>query len=238
MGLADSSIKFVINNDNYYDLESNTVFIKRNWKNGDKSELFGAIAHELDHFLQWKEVIRNLVDENHPMYNSVIEKLSSTKVGTDNLLYVLNKYEEFPVTEASKKQAKAYADSWQNYIEPADPKTGKIDVTSERYRKYKEQPVEAEAMRRGNIVVEEYRRALAKNKITLKKQITEKRKLDTIEQLAINEIVRRIKSRYPNISSDDIQLIIDDAINLLDEPKYSHMHYMDFVDEVVKMYTD
>ena len=93
-------------------------------------------------------------------------------------------------------------------------------------------------MRRGNIVVEEYRRALAKNKITPKKQITEKRKLDTIEQFAINQIETRIKNRYPNISSDDIQLIIDDAINLLDKPKYSNMHYMDFVDEIIKMYTD
>lgn len=162
MGLADSSIKFEIGNDNYYNLESNTVSINRNWKNGDKAELFGAITHELDHFLQWKEIIRNL-DEDHPMCNAVLEQLSSTEVGTDNLLYVLNKYENIPVTEASKKQAKAYADNWQNYIEPADPKTGKVDVTSERYRKYKEQPVEAEAMRRGDIVVEEYRRAVGRN---------------------------------------------------------------------------
>ena len=159
MGLEDSSIKLVIGNDNYYDLESNTVFINRNWQNGDKAELFGAIAHELDHFLQWKEVIRNL-DEDHPMYNALLEQLSSTEVGTDNLLYVLNKYEDAPVTELSRKQAKEYADSWQNYIEPADPKTGKVDVTSQRYRKYKEQAVEAEAMRRGDIVVEEYRRAV------------------------------------------------------------------------------
>ncbi len=162
MGLADSSIKFEIGNDNYYNLESNTVFINRNWKNGDKAELFGAITHELDHFLQWKEIIRNL-DEDHPMCNAVLEQLSSTEVGTNNLLYVLNKYENIPVTEASKKQAKAYADNWQNYIEPADPKTGKVDVTSERYRKYKEQPVEAEAMRRGDIVVEEYRRAVGRS---------------------------------------------------------------------------
>lgn len=238
MGIADSPIKLKITNDgNEYDLVTNTVSINRNWADGDKAELFGAMAHELNHFLQWKEVIRNL-DEDSPMYSAVIEQLSSTEVGTDNLLYVLNKYEDIPVTEVSKKQAKAYADSWQNYIEPADPKTGKIDVTSERYRKYKEQPVEAEAMRRGNIVVEEYRKALAKNKITLKKQITEKRKLDTIEQLAINEIETRIKSIYPNISSDDMQLIIDDAIKLLDEPKYSDMHYMNFVDEIIKMYTD
>lgn len=94
------------------------------------------------------------------MYNAVIEQLSSTEVGTENLLYVLNRFEDIPVTELSKKQAKEYADSWQNYIDPADPKTGKVDVSSERYRRYKEQPVEAEAMRRGNIVVEEYRKGI------------------------------------------------------------------------------
>lgn len=163
MGLADSSIKLEITNDgNEYDLVTNTVSINRNWADGDKAELFGAMAHELNHFLQWKEVIRNL-DEDSPMYSAVIEQLSSTEVGTDNLLYILNKYEDVPVTEASKKQAKAYANNWQNYIEPADPKTGKVDVTSECYRKYKEQPVEAEAMRRGDIVVEEYRRAVGRN---------------------------------------------------------------------------
>lgn len=59
-----------------------------------------------------------------------------------------------------------------------------------------------------------------------------------IEQLAINEIETRIKSIYPNISSDNMQLIIDDAIKLLDEPKYSDMHYINFVDEIIKMYTD
>lgn len=111
MGIVDSPIKLKITNDvNEYDLVTNTVSINRNWADGDKAELFGAMAHELNHFLQWKEVIRNL-DEDSPMYSAVIEQLSSTNVGTDNLLYVLNKYEEIPVTEASKKQVKAYADS-------------------------------------------------------------------------------------------------------------------------------
>lgn len=162
MGLADSPIKFEITNgDNQYDLETNTVSINPNWANGDKAELFGAIAHELDHFLQWKAVMRN-VDENHPMYKAVYDQLTLTKVGYDNLSYILFK-NEAPATELLKKQAKEYADNWQNYIEPADPKTGKVDVTSEQYKRYKEQPVEAEAMRRGEIVVEEYRRAVNGN---------------------------------------------------------------------------
>ena len=162
MGLADSPIKFEITNgDNQYDLETNTVSINPNWANGDKAELFGAIAHELDHFLQWKAVMRN-VDENHPMYKAVYDQLTLTKVGYDNLSYILFK-NEAPATELLKKQAKEYADNWQNYIEPADPKTGKVDITSEQYKRYKEQPVEAEAMRRGEIVVEEYRRAISGN---------------------------------------------------------------------------
>ena len=237
MGIVDSQIKLKITNDgNEYDLVTNTVSINRNWADGDKAELFGAMAHELNHFLQWKEVIRNL-DEDSPMYSAVIEQLSSTEVGTDNLLYILNKYEDVPVTQISREQAKTYAESWSHYLEPNEANKP-VDILSEQYRKYKAQPVEAESFRRGEIVVEEYRKALAKNKITLKKQITEKRKLDTIEQLAINEIETRIKSIYPNISSDDMQLIIDDAIKLLDEPKYSDMHYMNFVDEIIKMYTD
>lgn len=237
MGIADSQIKLKITNDgNEYDLVTNTVSINRNWADGDKAELFGAMAHELNHFLQWKEVIRNL-DEDSSMYSAVIEQLSSTEVGTDNLLYILNKYEDVPVTQISREQAKTYAESWSHYLEPNEANKP-VDILSEQYRKYKAQPVEAESFRRGEIVVEEYRKALAKNKITLKKQITEKRKLDTIEQIAINEIETRIKNLYPNISSDDMQLIIDDAIKLLDEPKYSDMHYMNFVDEIIKMYTD
>lgn len=35
-----------------------------------------------------------------------------------------------------------------------------------------------------------------------------------------------------------MQLIINNAIKLLDVPKYSNMHYMNFVDEITKMYID
>ena len=162
MGIADSPIKLKITNDgNEYNLVTNTASINRNWANGDKSELFGAMAHEINQFFQWKEVIRNL-DEDCPMYSVVIEELSSTKVGTDNLLYILNKYEDVPVTQLSKEQAQTYAESWSHYIEPNELNKA-IDISSEQYHKYKAQPVEAEAFRRGEIVVEEYKKALAKN---------------------------------------------------------------------------
>ena len=157
MGIADSPIKLKItNNGNEYDLITNTVSINRNWAGGDKAELFAAMAHELNHFFQWKEVIRNL-DEDSPMYSAVIEQLSSTEVGRDTLLYVLNKYEDTPVTQLSKEQANAYAESWSCYIEPNEPDKP-VDRLSEQYRKYKTQPVEAEAFRRGEIVVEEYKK--------------------------------------------------------------------------------
>lgn len=166
MGIADSPIKLKITNDgNEYDLATNTVSINRNWADGDKAELFGAIAHELNHFLQWKEVIRNL-DEDSPMYSVVIDQLSSTEVGIDNLLYIMNKYEDMPITQISKEQANTYAESWSHYIEPNDVNKP-VDRFSEQFRKYKEQPVEAESFRRGEIVVEEYRKVLAENKITL-----------------------------------------------------------------------
>lgn len=73
--------------------------------------------------------------------------------------------------------------------------------------------------------------------VTRAQQSQNIRKLDPIEQLAMNKIAEKIKERYPNVSLEDMQAIIDDAILLLDDPKYSNMHYLDFVDKVVQMYT-
>ena len=73
--------------------------------------------------------------------------------------------------------------------------------------------------------------------VTRAQQSQNIRKLDPIEQLAMNKIAEKIKERYPNVSLEDMQAIIDDAIILLDDPKYSNMHYLDFVDKVVQMYT-
>ena len=75
----------------------------------------------------------------------------------------MNKYPDNIELQEFFNKAKSYEENWQNYIDPTDPKTGKVDVTSERYKRYKEQPVEAEAMRRGDIVVEEYQRAISTN---------------------------------------------------------------------------
>ena len=51
------------------------------------------------------------------------------------------------------------------------------------------------------------------------------------------EILHTELLKKANVSLEDMQAIIDDAILLLDDPKYSNMHYLDFVDKVVQMYT-
>src|SRR5574344_2089370 len=48
MGLSEAPIKLKINDDsNSFDQETATVNINRKWKDGDKAELIGAIAHEI-----------------------------------------------------------------------------------------------------------------------------------------------------------------------------------------------
>ena len=77
----------------------------------------------------------------------------------------------------------------------------------------------------------------SEKKITLKKQPAA-RNLAPIEQVAMREIETRIRNLYPNISEEQMNFIKDDAIKLMNNPKYSNMYYLNFVDKVVGMYTN
>ena len=160
MGIADSPIELKITDDvNQYDLESNTVSINRNWANGDRAELFGAIAHELNHFLQWKEVILNY-DQDSDYWIAIVNQLQKSERGQANIEYISNKYPDNLELQEFFNKAKAYEENWQKYVAPEDPQTGMVDVNSDRYHQYKNQTVEKESFRRGEIVAEEYRNIL------------------------------------------------------------------------------
>ncbi len=169
MGLDDSSIKLQITDkDNYYDHETNTVFISRNWAGkekghikgkGDKAEIFGGMAHELNHYLQWKEIVLNFDSEN-PNWNNIISYLQQFEGAQKNIEYIIAKYPDNTELKEAFEKAKSYQDNWLNYIDAFD-ENGKIKTGTE-YDKYRNQPVETESFNRGDMVVDEYRRTVSK----------------------------------------------------------------------------
>ena len=165
MGLEDSDIKLEITDkDNYYDHESNTVYISRNWAGkekghvsgkGDKVEIFGGMAHELNHYLQWKEIVLNFDSEN-PNWNNIISYLQQFEGAQKNIEYLIEKYPDNTELKEAFDKAKSYQDNWLNYTDAFD-ENGKLKTGAE-YEKYKNQTVEAESFRRGDIVADEYRK--------------------------------------------------------------------------------
>ena len=184
MGLDDSSIKLQITDkDNYYDHETNTVFISRNWAGkekghikdkGDKAEIFGGMAHELNHYLQWKEIVLNFDSEN-PNWNNIIGYLQKFEGAQKNIEYIIAKYPDNTELKEAFEKAKLYQDNWLNYVDAFD-KNGKLKTDTE-YDKYRNQPVEAESFNRGDIVVDEYRKTVSKEiKTDIKTETTLKTK--------------------------------------------------------------
>ena len=168
MGLEDSDIKLEITDkNNYYDHETNTVYISRNWAGkekghvkgkGDKAEIFGGMAHELNHYLQWKEIVLNFDSEN-PNWNNIISYLQQFEGAQKNIEYLIEKYPDNTELKEFFEKAKSYQDNWLNYTDAFD-ESGKLKTGAE-YDKYRNQTVEAESFRRGDIVAEEYRKAVA-----------------------------------------------------------------------------
>lgn len=172
MGLEDSDIRLKITDkDNYYDHETNTVYISRNWAGkekghvkgkGDKAEIFGGIAHELNHYLQWKEIVLNFDSEN-PNWNNIISYLQQFEGAQKNIEYLIEKYPDNTELKEFFEKAKSYQDNWLNYTDAFD-ESGKLKTGAE-YDKYRNQTVEAESFRRGDIVAEEYRKSVADVKL-------------------------------------------------------------------------
>ncbi len=206
MGLDDSSIKLQITDkDNYYDHETNTVFISRNWAGkekghikgkGDKAEIFGGMAHELNHYLQWKEIVLNFDSEN-PNWNNIISYLQQFEGAQKNIEYIIAKYPDNTELKEAFEKAKSYQDNWLNYIDAFD-ENGKIKTGTE-YDKYRYQPVEAESFNRGDMVVDEYRRTVSKEiKPNVKPKTTLKTKEDF--ETALDKATTREDTDKPNMS--------------------------------------
>lgn len=217
MGLEDAPIKLKIigSGSNYSSVgdklgESAEIAINRNWQNGNKAELFGAICHELNHQFQYKEIY----------INSIATDFDKNLNMSKNLRNWINKQDEFfdNHNQYYDDKAKIYSDNFINhYIEP--------DVNFVAYR---QQPVEAESMRRGELVRDAYNQVIQDNHTNIK--------LDPLEQKAAQQIINNIKRKYPNATIDALQEVANDAIATMRQPEFSNYTVDKFVSYFLSMY--
>lgn len=217
MGLEEAPIKLKIigSGSNYSSVgdklgESAEIAINRNWQNGNKAELFGAICHELNHQFQYKE-----------MYiNSIATDFDKNLNMSKNLRNWINKQDEFfdNHNQYYDDKAKIYSDNFINhYIEP--------DVNFVAYR---QQPVEAESMRRGELVRDAYNQVIQDNHTNIK--------LDPLEKQAAQQIINNIKRKYPNATIEALQEVANDAIATMRQPEFSNYTVDKFVSYFLSMY--
>ena len=214
MGLEEAPIKLKIigSGSNYSSVgdklgESAEIAINRNWQNGNKAELFGAICHELNHQFQYKEMyINSTLNDKH---------LNMSK----NLTDWIDKHVEFlDGHENYYNKAEIYSDNFlNNYIEP--------DVN---FIAYKKQPVEAESFRRGELVRDAYNQVIQDNHTNIK--------LDPLEKQAAQQIINNIKRKYPNATIEALQEVANDAIATMRQPEFSNYTVDKFVSYFLSMY--
>ena len=217
MGLEDAPIKLKIigSGSNYSSVgdklgESAEIAINRNWQNGNKAELFGAICHELNHQFQYKEIY----------INSIATDFDKNLNMSRNLRNWINKQDEFfdNHNQYYDDKAKIYSDNFINhYIEP--------DVNFDAYR---QQPVEVESMRRGELVRDAYNQVLQDNHTNIK--------LDPLEKQAAQQIINNIKRKYPNATIEALQEVANDAIATMRQPEFSNYTVDKFVSYFLSMY--
>lgn len=217
MGLEDAPIKLKIigSGSNYSSVgdklgESAEIAINRNWQNGNKAELFGAICHELNHQFQYKEIY----------INSIATDFDKNLNMSKNLRNWINKQDEFfdNHNQYYDDKAKIYSDNFINhYIEP--------DVNFVAYR---QQPVEAESMRRGELVRDAYNQVIQDNHTNIK--------LDPLEKQAAQQIINNIKRKYPNATIEALQEVANDAIATMRQPEFSNYTVPEFVSYFLSMY--
>lgn len=154
----------ITENDNHYDVVENTVYISRNWAGHtlkhvkwkwDKAEIFWWLVHEFNHYLQRKEFILNL-DWDSPYRVWVINFLQQSPQAHENIRYILSHYADNLEFQELFEKAKVYGKNREYYI---SEKIDKDQVVT-NYVEYRKQPVEAESFRRGDMVVEEYRKVV------------------------------------------------------------------------------
>lgn len=214
MGLEDAPIKLKIigSGSNYSSVGDNMgksagIAINRNWQNGNKAELFAAICHELNHQFQYKEMyINSTLNDKH---------LNMSK----NLTDWIDKHIEFlDGHENYYDKAEIYSDNFINhYIEP--------DVNFVAYR---QQPVEAESMRRGELVRDAYNQVIQNSSANIK--------LDPLEKQAAQQIINNIKRKYPNATIEALQEVANDAIATMRQPEFSNYTVDKFVSYFLSMY--
>lgn len=217
MGLEEAPIKLKIigSGSNYSSVgdklgESAEIAINRNWQNGNKAELFGAICHELNHQFQYKEIY----------INSIATDFDKNLNMSKNLRNWINKQDEFfdNHNQYYDDKAKIYSDNFINhYIEP--------DVNFVAYR---QQPVEAESMRRGELVRDAYNQVIQNSSANIK--------LDPLERQAAQQIINNIKRKYPNATIEALQEVANDAIATMRQPEFSNYTVDKFVSYFLSMY--
>lgn len=217
MGLEGAPIKLKIisSGPNYSSAgqkleESAGIAINRNWQNGNKAELFAAICHELNHMLQYKEIY----------INSIATDFDKNLNMSKNLRNWINKQDEFfdNHNQYYDDKAKIYSDNFLNhYIEP--------DVN---FAAYRQQPVEAESMKRGELVRDAYNQVIQDNHTNIK--------LDPLEQQAAQQIINNIKRKYPNATIENLQEVANDAIATMRQPEFSNYTVDKFVSYFLSMY--
>lgn len=211
MGLEDAPIGLEIGNwaSSEVDVADAVIRIGRNWKNGDKAELLGAIAHELDHMFQYKEMYLNsLLDDIN--YNIKPE----LKRWIENQDEFLNNHNQYYYDKGH-----VYSENFASYIEP-----------HEDYVRYRNQPVEAEAHRRGDLVRDEFKNLLSNS------GTRNPTKLDKLEQEACNKILNYLVKKYPQASESAIQATIDDAISTMRQPEFTNYTVDNFVEYFISLY--
>lgn len=214
MGLEEAPIKLKIigSGSNYSSVgdelgESAEIAINRNWQNGNKAELFGAICHELNHQFQYKEMyINSTLNDKH---------LNMSK----NLTDWIDKHVEFlDGHENYYNKAEIYSDNFlYHYVEP--------DVN---YAAYRQQPVENESSRRGELVRDTYNQVIQNSSANIK--------LDPLERQAAQQIIENIKRKYPNATIENLQEVANDAIATMRQPEFSNYTVPEFVSYFLSMY--
>lgn len=214
MGLEEAPIKLKIigSGSNYSSVgnklgESAEIAINRNWQNGNKAELFGAICHELNHQFQYKEMyINSTLNDKH---------LNMSK----NLTDWIDKHVEFlDGHENYYNKAEIYSDNFlYHYVEP--------DVN---YAAYRQQPVENESFRRGELVRDTYNQVIQNSSANIK--------LDPLERQAAQQIIENIKRKYPNATIENLQEVANDAIATMRQPEFSNYTVPEFVSYFLSMY--
>lgn len=214
MGLEEAPIKLKIisSGSNYSSVGDNLgksaeIAINRNWQNGNKAELFGAICHELNHQFQYKEMYLNsTLNDKH---------LNMSK----NLTDWIDKHVEFlDGHENYYNKAEIYSDNFlYHYVEP--------DVN---YAAYRQQPVENESFRRGELVRDTYNQVIQNSTANIK--------LDPLERQAAQQIIENIKRKYPNATIENLQEVANDAIATMRQPEFSNYTVDKFVSYFLSMY--